>query len=403
MKLLFWFVRYASFPWTNYQHPQWTRSHLVIMMVERNEFLIAGALRFSVMDCKIPQLLPLPPHWVKPCLPQLVCALTLAGTLLHKNLGHQFSSFQFSISIFNFNFQFQSSIFHFKFQISIFNFNLQFSIFNFNVIQFWSFSTSTWVIRQHFLVSNFLAPPFSPIRAFVTGAIITTSSISTSMVELSRGIATMSQELSSYKVWVTNCCHSEPIGHFAKISQLVCQHFFTEEELPSFVQPVIQSQPGEGSVTDRGLTSGGLYPCWWIQDTACGTQLSLSVWQVELRRLPACPAAECRCVWGLSARLILSHHRPLNCSRLLSAQWALSSALVLYCTLADRPRPCNNTCIWHSTYCNSFLLSSNILMENFQQHLHLALPNATLSCFNIVLEKHPLYILQARLTGPNGK
>ena len=139
-------------------------SHLVIMVVERNELLIPRALRFSMVDCKISQLLALPSHWVEACLAQLVSALALAGTLLHQHLGHRFS------------------------------------IFNFDAIQFRSFSTSTWVIRQHFRVSNFLAPPFSPILALVTGAIITTSSNSTNMVELSRDIATISQELSSHEV-----------------------------------------------------------------------------------------------------------------------------------------------------------------------------------------------------------
>ena len=67
-------------------------SHLIIMMVERNELLITGALRFSMVDCKISQLLALPTHWVKPCLAQLVSALALAWTLLHQHLGHQFSN-----------------------------------------------------------------------------------------------------------------------------------------------------------------------------------------------------------------------------------------------------------------------------------------------------------------------
>ena len=117
-------------------------SHLIIMMVERNELLITGALRFSMVDCKISQLLALPAHWVKPCLAQLVSALALAWTLLHQHLGHQAAL------------------------------------------------PSVQLPRT----------PFSPIRAFVTGAIITTSSNSTNMVELSRGITTISQELSSHTV-----------------------------------------------------------------------------------------------------------------------------------------------------------------------------------------------------------
>lgn len=59
------------------------------MVVERDKFLVPRAVRFSVVDRKVSQLLPLPPHWVKPCLAQLVRALPLAGTLLHQHLGHQ--------------------------------------------------------------------------------------------------------------------------------------------------------------------------------------------------------------------------------------------------------------------------------------------------------------------------
>ena len=59
------------------------------MVVERDKFLVPRAVRFSVVDRKVSQLLPLPPHWVKPCLTQLVRALPLAGTLLHQHLGHQ--------------------------------------------------------------------------------------------------------------------------------------------------------------------------------------------------------------------------------------------------------------------------------------------------------------------------
>ena len=70
-------------------------------------------------------------------------------------------------------------------------------------------STNTWVIRQHFLVSNFLAPP-SPILACVAGTTSITSN-STNIVELSRGIAAISQESTGFKgfqeLWVTNFCN----------------------------------------------------------------------------------------------------------------------------------------------------------------------------------------------------
>ena len=127
------------------------------MVVEGNEFFISRALRLAMMDGKLSKLLALPAHWVETSLSELVRARTLAWAFLYQHL-----------------------------QIKVWILEL--------------YTSSTWVIRQHFRVSNFLAPPFSPILALVTGAIITTSSNSTNMVELSRGIATISQELSSHTV-----------------------------------------------------------------------------------------------------------------------------------------------------------------------------------------------------------
>ena len=127
------------------------------------------------------------------------------------------------------------------------------------------------------------------------------------------------------------------------------------------MQPVNQSQ-SEGSVTDGGLTSAGGY---LVGCTLAGVDrtrpVALSVWQVELRRLPACPAA------GVCEGCLRAHQpntpdptAPLLAAQLLSsARGTVSTALctaarssalytaVLYYTQAGRPRPCNNTCIWH--------------------------------------------------------
>ena len=95
----------------------------------------------------------------------------------------------------------------------------------------------------------------------------------------------------------------------------------TEEELPCFMQP----EP-----TRRGVSHGSRADrCRWM-DTQVGCTLAgedrtrpvaLSVWQVELRRLPACPAA------GVCEGCLRAHqpNTPDPTAPLLAAQ-LLSSA-----------------------------------------------------------------------------
>ena len=122
--------------------------YLIIMVVQGNEFFISRALRLAMMDGKLSKLLALPAHWVETSLSELVRARTLARAFLDQHL-----------------------------QMEARNFGL--------------YTSSTWVIRQHFRVSSFLAPP-SPILALVIGAM--TRRKRTNMVRFRLCIETMSQE-----------------------------------------------------------------------------------------------------------------------------------------------------------------------------------------------------------------
>ena len=122
--------------------------YLIVMVVEGNEFFISRALRLAMMDGKLSKLLALPAHWVETGLSELVCACTLARAFLYKHL-----------------------------QMEVWNLEL--------------YTCSTWVIRQHFRVSSFLAPP-SPILALVIGAMARRRR--TNMVRFRLCIETMSQE-----------------------------------------------------------------------------------------------------------------------------------------------------------------------------------------------------------------
>ena len=122
--------------------------NLIIMVVQGNEFFISRALRLAMMDGKLSKLLALPAHWVETSLSELVRARTLARAFLYQHL-----------------------------QMEARNLGL--------------YTCSTWVIRQHFRVSSFLAPP-SPILALVIGAM--TNRKRTNMVRFRIFIETMSQE-----------------------------------------------------------------------------------------------------------------------------------------------------------------------------------------------------------------
>ena len=122
--------------------------YLIVMVVEGNEFFISRALRLAMMDGKLSKLLALPAHWVETGLSELVCACTLARAFLYKHL-----------------------------QMEVWNLEL--------------YTCSTWVIRQHFRVSSFLAPP-SPILALVIGAMARRRRAN--MVRFRLCIETMSQE-----------------------------------------------------------------------------------------------------------------------------------------------------------------------------------------------------------------
>ena len=122
--------------------------YLIIMVVQGNEFFISRALRLAMMDGKLSKLLALPAHWVETSLSELVRARTLARAFLYKHL-----------------------------QMEVWNLEL--------------YTCSTWVIRQHFRVSSFLAPP-SPILALVIGAMARRRRAN--MVRFRLCIETMSQE-----------------------------------------------------------------------------------------------------------------------------------------------------------------------------------------------------------------
>ena len=122
--------------------------YLIIMVVQGNEFFISRALRLAMMDGKLSKLLALPAHRVETGLSELVRARTLAWAFLYQ---------------------------HLRMEARIFGL----------------YTSSTWVIRQHFRVSSFLAPP-SPILALVIGAM--TRRRRTNMVRFRLCIETMSQE-----------------------------------------------------------------------------------------------------------------------------------------------------------------------------------------------------------------
>ena len=160
-------------------------------------------------------------------------------------------------------------------------------------------STNTWVIRQHFLVSNFLAPP-SPILACVAGTTSITSN-STNIVELSRGIAAISQESTDFKsfqeLWVTNFwprkpqLSVEPIGHNDHLGD------FTILWMPSLKAALARatsdwkpSRRDQSGSMDQCLLVGWwvVWPWWWRQDTACGSQVELDSDYLPVLLLPVC-------------------------------------------------------------------------------------------------------------------